>query len=145
MPYGACRKAKAVKGSSGNKQRQDQQKQPNQLQARQGMQAQAALYPLQAACGAVLQPGVVGVGMGGVRPQRGPQAMNTRAHVAQVLEGVSGVLRPGTATLLLGPPGAGKSTLLKALSGQLRPSRLVKMQNFEVWDWQPDHAASAAA
>lgn len=36
-----------------------------------------------------------------------------------ILNGVSGVLRPGTMTLVLGQPGSGKSTLLKALSGRL--------------------------
>lgn len=39
-----------------------------------------------------------------------------------VLDGVSGVLRPGTLTLLLSPPGHGKSALLKALT-QLLPSK----------------------
>ena len=36
-----------------------------------------------------------------------------------ILHGVSGVLRPGRLTLLLGPPSSGKTTLLKALSGKL--------------------------
>ena len=31
----------------------------------------------------------------------------------KVLDGVSGVLRPGRLTLLMGPPGAGKSVFLK--------------------------------
>ena len=37
----------------------------------------------------------------------------------RVLDGASGVIRPGTMTLLLGHPGAGKSTFLKALCGRL--------------------------
>mmetsp|Transcript_9242 Transcript_9242/g.27733 ORF Transcript_9242/g.27733 Transcript_9242/m.27733 type:complete len:1604 (+) Transcript_9242:484-5295(+) len=37
-----------------------------------------------------------------------------------ILDDVSGVLKPGRLTLLLGPPSAGKSTLLKALAGKLR-------------------------
>ena len=37
-----------------------------------------------------------------------------------ILEGVSGVLKPGRLTLLLGHPGAGKTVLLNALAGQLR-------------------------
>ncbi|KAG7389065.1 hypothetical protein PHYPSEUDO_011334 [Phytophthora pseudosyringae] len=60
-----------------------------------------------------------------------PTIWNTLKHAAQnrvsarnteqraILKGVSGVLRPGTLTLVLGQPGSGKSTLLKALSGRL--------------------------
>ncbi|XP_074289923.1 ABC transporter G family member 31 isoform X2 [Silene latifolia] len=44
------------------------------------------------------------------RPQR---------HALKILDNVSGVLRPGRMTLLLGPPGSGKSTLLLALAGKL--------------------------
>jgi ABC-type multidrug transport system ATPase subunit len=36
-----------------------------------------------------------------------------------ILDSISGVLKPGRLTLLLGPPSSGKSTLLKALSGAL--------------------------
>ncbi|KAH9313294.1 hypothetical protein KI387_028329, partial [Taxus chinensis] len=36
-----------------------------------------------------------------------------------ILEDVSGVIKPGRMTLLLGPPGAGKTTLLLALAGKL--------------------------
>ncbi|CAN0854770.1 ABC transporter G family member 31 [Linum grandiflorum] len=36
-----------------------------------------------------------------------------------ILNQVSGILKPGRMTLLLGPPGSGKSTLLKALAGKL--------------------------
>ena len=41
-----------------------------------------------------------------------------------ILDHVSGVLKPGRLTLLLGPPASGKSTLLKALSGRLEHSSL---------------------
>ncbi|KAL6781025.1 hypothetical protein ACKKBG_A09460 [Auxenochlorella protothecoides x Auxenochlorella symbiontica] len=34
-----------------------------------------------------------------------------------IIDNVSGVLRPGVLTLLLGPPGSGKTTLLKTLAG----------------------------
>ncbi|KAL0348159.1 UNVERIFIED_CONTAM: Pleiotropic drug resistance protein 3 [Sesamum angustifolium] len=40
------------------------------------------------------------------------------AHI-HIIKDVSGVVRPGRITLLLGPPGCGKTTLLKALSGNL--------------------------
>ncbi|KAL0454589.1 UNVERIFIED_CONTAM: Pleiotropic drug resistance protein 3 [Sesamum latifolium] len=43
------------------------------------------------------------------------------AHV-HIIKDVSGVIRPGRITLLLGPPGCGKTTLLKALSGNLDKS-----------------------
>ena len=36
-----------------------------------------------------------------------------------ILHPMSGVLKPGRLTLLLGPPSSGKTTLLKALSGKL--------------------------
>ncbi|CAM6086642.1 unnamed protein product [Calypogeia fissa] len=38
-----------------------------------------------------------------------------------ILEGVTGILKPGRMTLLLGPPGAGKTTFLLALVGMLDP------------------------
>ncbi|KAH9609740.1 hypothetical protein KSS87_012730, partial [Heliosperma pusillum] len=40
-------------------------------------------------------------------------------HNLTILNNISGVLKPGRMTLLLGPPGAGKSTLLLALAGKL--------------------------
>ncbi|KAL1220621.1 ABC transporter G family member 41 [Cardamine amara subsp. amara] len=39
-----------------------------------------------------------------------------------ILKDVSGIVRPGRMTLLLGPPGCGKTTLLQALSGRLAHS-----------------------
>ncbi|KAL3696501.1 hypothetical protein R1sor_010577 [Riccia sorocarpa] len=36
-----------------------------------------------------------------------------------ILNGVSGVIKPGRMALLLGPPGSGKTTLLKALAGKM--------------------------
>jgi energy-coupling factor transporter ATP-binding protein EcfA2 len=44
----------------------------------------------------------------------------TTTHSVKLLDNVSGVIRPGTMTLLLGAPGAGKSSLLKALTGRLK-------------------------
>ncbi|KAJ8452690.1 hypothetical protein Cgig2_005026 [Carnegiea gigantea] len=40
-------------------------------------------------------------------------------HSLTILNDVSGYLKPGRMTLLLGPPGSGKSTLLLALAGKL--------------------------
>ncbi|CAN4108971.1 unnamed protein product [Withania somnifera] len=37
----------------------------------------------------------------------------------KIIDDVSGLIKPGRMTLLLGPPGCGKTTLLKALSGNL--------------------------
>ncbi|KAJ0398414.1 hypothetical protein P43SY_001721 [Pythium insidiosum] len=45
-----------------------------------------------------------------------------------ILQPMSGVLRPGTMTLVLGQPGAGKSTFLKALSGRISSSKAVSAQ-----------------
>lgn len=53
--------------------------------------------------------------------QRPPTAPHT------ILDGISGVLKPGRMTLLLGPPSGGKSVLLQALSGRLRPRRNLRI------------------
>ena len=45
----------------------------------------------------------------------------------KILDGVSGALKPGRFTLLLGPPGSGKSMLMRALAGQLRTEKTVKV------------------
>ena len=41
-----------------------------------------------------------------------------------ILNNMSSLIKPGRATLVLGPPGAGKSTLLKAMAGKLSPHGL---------------------
>ncbi|XP_023521239.1 pleiotropic drug resistance protein 3-like [Cucurbita pepo subsp. pepo] len=46
----------------------------------------------------------------------------SRGAKVNIIEDVSGVIKPGRLTLLLGPPGCGKTTLLKALSGNLHKS-----------------------
>ncbi|KAL2898951.1 ABC transporter G family member 31 [Bienertia sinuspersici] len=45
--------------------------------------------------------------------------LRPRRHTLTILNNVSGYLKPGRMTLLLGPPGSGKSTLLLALAGKL--------------------------
>ncbi|CAH1425582.1 unnamed protein product [Lactuca virosa] len=43
---------------------------------------------------------------------------NRKKHIT-ILEDLSGIIKPGRMTLLLGPPGSGKTTLLLALAGKL--------------------------
>ncbi|PSR86164.1 ABC transporter G family member 31 like [Actinidia chinensis var. chinensis] len=45
-----------------------------------------------------------------------------KRHHLPILNDISGFVKPGRMTLLLGPPGSGKSTLLLALAGKLDPA-----------------------
>jgi ABC-type sugar transport system ATPase subunit len=64
-----------------------------------------------------------------------------------ILDGVSGVIKPGRLTLLLGPPGSGKSVLLQHLSGRLRTHRglrasgSIKYNGVEVDEFVPRRTA----
>ena len=60
--------------------------------------------------------GIAGRLGGGAKPAAPP--------ALSVLSGCSGVLRPGTLTLLIAPPGHGKSTFLKALTNILPPGKV---------------------
>ncbi|PIN26022.1 hypothetical protein CDL12_01244 [Handroanthus impetiginosus] len=51
----------------------------------------------------------------------------TRKKHISILQDVSGILKPGRMTLLLGPPSSGKTTLLLALAGKLDPALKVKL------------------
>ncbi|KAF3454732.1 hypothetical protein FNV43_RR05180 [Rhamnella rubrinervis] len=50
-----------------------------------------------------------------------PGSESNKAKI-RIINDVSGVVKPGRLTLLLGPPGCGKTSLLKALSGNLDKS-----------------------
>ena len=46
--------------------------------------------------------------------------LKNQKHRFVILDNVSGAIKPGRFTLLLGPPGAGKSTLLKTLAHKMQ-------------------------
>ncbi|XP_071698349.1 pleiotropic drug resistance protein 3-like [Rutidosis leptorrhynchoides] len=48
--------------------------------------------------------------------------LNSKRAKITIISDVSGVIKPGRMTLLLGPPGCGKTTFIKALSGNLSKS-----------------------
>lgn len=52
--------------------------------------------------------------------------MKSKKTTLNILNGISGVIKPARMTLLLGPPGSGKTTLLLALAGKLDPDLKVK-------------------
>ncbi|KAL4440309.1 hypothetical protein ABPG75_003310 [Micractinium tetrahymenae] len=61
-----------------------------------------------------------------------PLAKGRHLRRTNVIDGVSGVLKPGRLILLLGTPGSGKSLLLKALSGMLKKEKTLKVSAAEL-------------
>uniref|UniRef100_A0A0A0LTZ5 ABC transporter domain-containing protein n=1 Tax=Cucumis sativus TaxID=3659 RepID=A0A0A0LTZ5_CUCSA len=63
-----------------------------------------------------------------------------------ILSDVSGIIKPGRLTLLLGPPGSGKTTFLKALSGKLESnlqfSGTVTYNGHEMKEFVPQRTAA---
>jgi len=53
-----------------------------------------------------------------------------RRRPFSILHDVSGIIKPGRMTLLLGPPGSGKTTLLLTLAGKLAKDLKVRL-NFK--------------
>ncbi|KAJ0078967.1 hypothetical protein Patl1_23928 [Pistacia atlantica] len=55
------------------------------------------------------------------------KVLGSTSHQAKIsiIKDVSGIIKPGRMTLLLGPPGCGKTSLLKALSGNQKNSLMV--------------------
>ncbi|XP_054803327.1 pleiotropic drug resistance protein 1-like [Prosopis cineraria] len=68
-----------------------------------------------------------------------------RQHI-NILEDVSGIIKPSRMTLLLGPPSSGKTTLLLALAGKLDPklefSRKVTYNGHEMNEFVPQRTAA---
>ncbi|XP_057454235.1 pleiotropic drug resistance protein 1-like [Lotus japonicus] len=48
--------------------------------------------------------------------------LSTKKRHVTILKDVSGIIKPGRMTLILGPPGSGKTSLLLAMSGKLDPN-----------------------
>ena len=83
------------------------------------------------------QPGPAQLGVSPCRPSvQNVVGSRNRLRYA-IIDNVSGILRPGRLTLLLGPPGSGKSVLLRTLAGRMR-----KLNNVQVL--KPRNAAGKA-
>ncbi|KAG2890843.1 ABC transporter G family member 37 [Phytophthora cactorum] len=65
--------------------------------------------------------------------------MAAKTHIVKknILRNVSGVLKPGTMTLVLGQPGSGKSSLLKVLSGRFPTSKRVRVDGQVTYNGTP--------
>ncbi|KAG3002958.1 hypothetical protein PC128_g22454 [Phytophthora cactorum] len=65
--------------------------------------------------------------------------MAAKTHIVKknILRNVSGVLKPGTMTLVLGQPGSGKSSLLKVLSVRFPTSKRVRVDGQVTYNGTP--------
>jgi ABC-type multidrug transport system ATPase subunit len=61
--------------------------------------------------------------------------LRTKKRVLTILDDVSGIIKPGRLTLLLGPPSSGKTTLLLALAGKLDKDLRVRAIGRTLTDW----------
>ncbi|KAE9346683.1 ABC transporter G family member 34 [Phytophthora fragariae] len=64
-------------------------------------------------------------------------AWNKRVVQKEIIKNVSGVLKPGTITLLLGQPGSGKTSLMRVLVGQFPKSGNVKIEGDVTYNGVP--------
>ncbi|KAE9032021.1 ABC transporter G family member 38 [Phytophthora rubi] len=64
-------------------------------------------------------------------------AWNKRVVQKEIIKNVSGVLKPGTITLLLGQPGSGKTSLMRVLAGQFPKSGNVKIEGDVTYNGVP--------
>ncbi|KAG2502745.1 hypothetical protein JM18_009343, partial [Phytophthora kernoviae] len=55
-------------------------------------------------------------------------AWNKHVEHKEIIKGASGVLKPGTITLMLGQPGSGKTSLMRVLAGQFPKSSNVQIE-----------------
>ncbi|CAI5722770.1 unnamed protein product [Peronospora destructor] len=62
---------------------------------------------------------------------------NKREGKKAIIKNVSGVLKPGTITLLLGQPGSGKTSLMRVLAGQLSKSSRVEIEGDVTYNGVP--------
>ncbi|XP_024979260.1 pleiotropic drug resistance protein 1-like isoform X2 [Cynara cardunculus var. scolymus] len=70
---------------------------------------------------------------------------NTKKHIT-ILDDVSGIIKPGRMTLLLGPPSSGKTTLLLSLAGglakELQISGKVTYNGHELHEFVPERTSA---
>uniref|UniRef100_H3GLZ4 ABC transporter domain-containing protein n=1 Tax=Phytophthora ramorum TaxID=164328 RepID=H3GLZ4_PHYRM len=70
---------------------------------------------------------------------KGFRKLRAKKHLVQkqILKNVSGVLKPGTITLLLGQPGSGKSALMKVLSGRFPVKKNITLEGEMTYNGAP--------